>query len=243
MFMFYEAHWNHIVHNHVTIDDLPASFCGFKIYFISDVHRRVISNKMLALAASHQPDIVVIGGDLTERYVPLSRTEKNISRLSKIGVPVYFVRGNHDVYVYSQKLEQILTKHGVKIIRNRSETITRYNEAMNIVAVDDSTNEEDDLEQALDSTQKGIRLLISHNPNITEKIREHHQIALVISGHTHGGQIRVFGWGPRENGGIKQKPFGPLIISNGYGTTTLPFRLGAPPDTRFVTLVSTLNDE
>ncbi|WP_370314234.1 hypothetical protein [Guptibacillus hwajinpoensis] len=59
---------------------------------------------------------------------------------------------------------------------------------------------------------------------------------MILSGHTHGGQIRLFGWGIREKGGIKNINGTTVVISNGYGTTTLPLRLMAPAESHIFIL-------
>ncbi|MEW8985915.1 MAG: metallophosphoesterase, partial [Bacillus sp. (in: firmicutes)] len=94
-----------------------------------------------------------------------------------------------------------------------------------------------DLESAVSMAgNSGIRLLISHNPKIIESIRDDHQIDLVLSGHTHGGQIRFLGFGLYEKGGMKKFGKTLLFVSNGYGTTALPLRLGAKAQTHLFSL-------
>ncbi|MFP3472451.1 hypothetical protein R0J90_20570, partial [Micrococcus sp. SIMBA_144] len=61
-------------------------------------------------------------------------------------------------------------------------------------------------------------------------------IDLMISGHTHGGQIRLFGWGLYKKGRLENLPETTLLVSNGYGTTAIPLRLGAPAETHLLIL-------
>lgn len=69
------------------------------------------------------------------------------------------------------------------------------------------------------------------------KIQKHHHIGLVLSGHTHGGQIRLLGLGLKEKGSMREiKDDMYMLISNGYGTTGLPLRLSAPAQTHIITL-------
>src|SRR5699024_7502556 len=105
-----------------------------------------------------------------------------------------------------------------------------------LIGVDDYRLERDRLDLALNDCTEGFRMLISHNPGIIEKINKDHQIPVILSGHTHGGQIRLFGWGPREKGGVKIHSTITHFISNGYGTTFIPFRLNAPAETHILTL-------
>lgn len=87
----------------------------------------------------------------------------------------------------------------------------------------------------------GFRILVSHNPGILRKIKPEHKIDLVLSGHTHGGQIRIFGFGPYEKGGIKIIAGITLFVSNGYGTTLLPLRLGTKAETHILVIKKDLN--
>ncbi|GGH79092.1 putative MPP superfamily phosphohydrolase [Pullulanibacillus pueri] len=234
IYMLREARLNIILTKDIDVKTLPKEFDGFSIYFISDVHRRRISDDMLPQTLS--PDIVIIGGDLTEEGVPFSRVRENVQKLRRFNVPILFVWGNHDLYVDRYSFEQILIDNGVKLLNNSVYTYKKAGLFLNLIGVCDSTNELDRLDEALEETLPGTRVLISHNPNIVEKIKVEDHIPLVISGHTHGGQIRVFGWGIREKAGVWTKPFGTLIISAGYGTTSYPLRLGAPPDALFIRL-------
>lgn len=236
LYMVIEAHRNIILRQTIKCPNLPHPFNGFTLYFISDIHRRKLSRRMLKRIDGL--DIVIIGGDIMERGVPFSRVGENLRRLSELRVPLFFVWGNHDLHVNRDMLIYLLNKYHVIRLENDAYVMHRNSKTFNILGVEDATNDLDDLDAALSRAKPGFRLLISHNPVITNKIKSYHDIPLVISGHTHGGQIRLLGWGIRESGGIKTKPFGKLVISCGYGTTRFPLRFGAPPDTLLIKLKS-----
>ncbi|TCP31671.1 putative MPP superfamily phosphohydrolase [Scopulibacillus darangshiensis] len=238
IFMYLEAHRDRIIKHFVAIDHLPHAFHHFRIFFISDIHRREITSDLLN-AIKEKPDLVIIGGDLTENGVPFERVEENVKKLTSLG-PVIFVWGNHDIQVDREKFLEILKKHGVKIVENDTYVVSSQSSHLNLVCVHDATNELDDLDRAIMMKKAGPIILISHNPIIKNQIKEDDNISLIVSGHTHGGQIRLLGWGPREKGGVKKVLSSTLIISNGYGTTRLPLRFGAPPDTLFLELVHNL---
>jgi uncharacterized protein len=240
IYMFIEAKQNQIKHLNVPIPGLPASFNGFRLYFISDIHRRKVSSKMLEKVTP--PDLIVIGGDLMEKGVPFQRVKENLEKLSQFSCPILFVWGNHDLQVDPIKLRRILREQGVTILTNTVYTLSRKHQFLNFIGVHDATNALDGLDIALLKVKEGVRILLSHNPIITEKITPENDIPLVLSGHTHGGQIRIFGWGIREKGGVKSMDFGTLIISNGYGTTRYPLRLGARPDTLLIQFTQVAED-
>jgi predicted MPP superfamily phosphohydrolase len=234
LYMYWEAHREIVLEKRFVFPDLPSAFEGFTFFFISDIHRRRVSQELLSRIG--RPEVIVIGGDLTEHGVPFSRVDENLEKLGRFGVPILFVWGNHDLYVDRARLLELFNKHRVVVLENDAYILRRDRSVLNFIGVGDTSNNMDRLEDALARVAPGFRLLISHNPEIGVKIRPDDDISLVVSGHTHGGQIRLFGWGPREAGGVKRRPFGTLVISNGYGTTRFPLRLGAPPDTLLIRL-------
>lgn len=235
IYMYIEAHLNRLLYYELNIEELPDAFENFRIFFISDIHRRKISPRLLS-ELKMKPDLVIIGGDLTENGVSFQKVEENVKILTKLG-PALFVWGNHDLQVNRDELMNILRKYGVKVLENSTYILARGDALFNIIGVGDVANEQDDLQKALGKSASGWpSILISHNPDIKYKLNKSHNISYTLSGHTHGGQIRMFGLGIREAGGVKKHPFGTLIISNGYGTTQLPFRLAARPDALVLTL-------
>lgn len=235
-YMFVMAKQSRVKNIHITLPDLPVAFHEFSIYFLSDIHRRRLSTAMLAQVTN--PDLIIIGGDLTEKGVPIERVSDNLRKLSLLKCPVLFVWGNHDLQVDPYKLRELLGRFSIQILTNDLYTITKDGEQLDLIGVHDATNALDVLEIPLLGAKAPNRLLISHNPQVTNKIKAHHRIPLVISGHTHGGQVRFFGWGIRELGGVKQLDDTTLILSNGYGTTRYPLRLGAAPDTLWIHLLA-----
>lgn len=234
LFMVKQAFENNIVNNTLYFADFPESFGEVKIFFISDIHRRSISNSLLQ-KVEVKPDLVVIGGDLTEKGVPMDRVMKNISLLKQLG-PVYFVWGNNDYEVDYHELDAMLLESGVKILDN---TAARFEsssgDALMLMGIDDLVKGRPHLDFALQDAQGiGFKILVSHNPKISESIKPSHQIRLVLSGHTHGGQIRFFGFGPYKKGGIERTESHTLLVSNGFGTTGVPLRLGAKPEAHFI---------
>ncbi|MCY7916212.1 metallophosphoesterase [Bacillus vallismortis] len=207
------------------------------IFFISDIHKRLIDQDLIQKARSHAPHLVIIGGDLAEGGVPSTRIEENIKRLAIFGVPVLFVWGNNDYEIRQHRLYSIFKAHGVISLRNESVSFSHSGHTIGIAGVDDIKMEMDHYEEAIKALDKSqLNILVCHNPEIHEQIHETDGIDAIFSGHTHGGQIRFGKFGPYElgkTGCVKQSKY---LISNGYGTTKVPFRLGAKPETHIVTL-------
>jgi predicted MPP superfamily phosphohydrolase len=235
IYMWCEAHRNTIKQTEITLEGFPKSFNGLKLFFISDIHRRTLSANIISKLEHSSVDLIVIGGDIMEKGVPFDRVENNIKALTKIA-PVYFVWGNNDYESDYRRLDVLLREHHVKILDNTAVCFETEKEKLILLGVDDVGTDRDRLDLALQDAEDGYRILISHNPDITQKVRQVYDIGFVISGHTHGGQIRLFQWGIREKGGVKERNGVKLLISNGYGTTTIPFRFCAPAETHLLTL-------
>lgn len=236
LYMWRTAKQDRVIFQDLFFSDFPEDFGEIRIFFISDIHRRLISDSLIKDVIG-KVDIVIIGGDIRESGVPLERVEKNILKLKTVG-PLYFVWGNNDYEGDFHKLDASLLKHGVKILDNTALSFESNNgDKFALLGIDDISVERDRLDLALsDCGEERFRILISHNPLVKNQIKPEHHINLVLSGHTHGGQIRIFGFGPYRLGGISIVDECMYITSNGYGTSTVPLRLEAKPETHLFTL-------
>lgn len=235
-FMYKEAFADRVNFQRLEFANFPPSFGEVKIFFISDIHRRKISAKIIdQVETQGKVDLVIIGGDLIEKGVPLENVQKNIQQLKKLG-PVFFVWGNNDYEVDFRRLDSLLLNMGVTVLVNNSILFeSEQGDRLFILGVDDLSLDRDNLELALSETNKeDFKILVSHNPEIRRKIRLEQGINLVLSGHTHGGQIRLFGFSLFEKGKLERGEDITILISNGYGTTGVPLRLGAKAETHLL---------
>ena len=236
IYMAREAFLDQVIVNELYFDDFPETFGKVSIFFISDIHRRKVAKKIIS-DVKGKVDIVIIGGDLTEKGVPFDRVKDNLLLLKELG-PVYFVWGNNDYEVDYHELDALLLSCGVKIIDNTAVVFeSRAAEKVVLLGIDNMNGKRDRLDLALeDAGNDGFRILAAHNPNIKSKIEVEHNIRLVIAGHTHGGQIHILGYSPYEKGKVKRLEQTTLLVSNGYGTTGVPLRLGARAQTHLIIL-------
>jgi uncharacterized protein len=241
IFMLREAFLNNVVEHDMYFSDFPRSFGKVSLFFISDIHRRTITDKLIKKVKG-RTDLVIIGGDLTEKGVPFDRVKKNLAMLKQVG-PVYFVWGNNDYEVDYHELDAILLDYGVKVLDNTAVTFeSSEGEKFCVLGIDDLNQKRDRLDLALHDTHGSkFKILASHYPSITKKISPEYNIQLVLSGHTHGGQIHILGYSPYERGKVKKLGNTTLLISNGFGTTSLPLRLGAPSECHLITLRNSLD--
>lgn len=235
-FMYKEAHRNQVIYQEYCFSDFPRSFGAVHIFFISDIHKRKLSAAWID-ELKGKADFVVIGGDLTEKGVPLTRVAHNLRLLSRIG-PVYFVWGNNDYETERHDLDALLLDHKVKSLDNTAVLFeSEEGEKLWLLGVDDVSLGKDRLDWALeDCEEEGFRILISHNPDIVQKFTGKERISFVLSGHTHGGQIYLLPSDKYMRGGTYSYAHTLLFVSNGYGTTFVPLRFRAPAQTHLFSL-------
>lgn len=220
-----------------TYQHFPKSLREVKLFFISDIHKRVVPDEMIA-AVKGKADIVLLGGDLTEKGVPFEQVRKNIRKLKEIA-PVFFVWGNNDYEVDYHLLDSLLLEEGVTILANTAASFeSETGDKFVLLGVDSPTNQRDRLDLALQDSDEGFRVLLSHDPSIINKVKPEDNISLTVAGHTHGGQIRLGPFGPYEKGAVKELNASTLLVSNGFGTTLLPLRLGAPAQVHLIKITS-----
>ncbi len=238
LIMLIKGKQNHLTIHKLEFNNFPDSLKTLTVFFISDIHRRKISEKLLEKIPD-EVDVVMIGGDITESGVPFSRVDENLKILSGLG-PTYFVYGNNDYEVDRRKLEALLDKHNVHVLNNTCTVFTSTpNGRIVLLGVEDMSKERDRLDLALNDTdlfKTDFKLLLCHNPEIYHKISHTDRISLVLSGHTHGGQIRFLGLGLYKKGRMHHLKNSTLLVSNGYGTTAFPLRLGAPAEAHYLYL-------
>ncbi len=236
LYMYRLANTNRLLVHHLDFPDFPSSMGTLSIFFISDVHKREIDDELLEQVKG-KADLVIMGGDLAEAGVSFERIEKNLAKLQKVG-PVYFVWGNNDYELDYHQLDALMLRMGIKILDNTSIVLeSASGEKISLMGVDYYDGGRARLDLAIqDSLEGTFRILASHSPGIMEKVKDDQRISLVLSGHTHGGQIRIFGLGQYELGKLSKKGNTKLLVSNGYGTSAIPMRLGAKPETHLIHL-------
>ncbi|GAA0481293.1 metallophosphoesterase family protein [Salinibacillus aidingensis] len=242
LYMYILAHNNHL--EKVTIFDknFPSSSERLNIFFISDVHKRLINQSVLH--SLDQIDVTIIGGDLCEKNVPLRYVEENILKLRELNAPIFFVWGNNDIEVNAYKLVSLLSRHKVTILADSSFVWTLSSGDRIQLAGLHSLY----LRQVLTSKyfeniwkpDVSYTILANHEPESYDLLNKEQkeQVNLVLSGHTHGGQIRFLGFGLRNKGGWKKVGHQHFLVSEGYGTSTLPLRLGTRAECHCITIQS-----
>jgi predicted MPP superfamily phosphohydrolase len=229
-YMFVGARKRNVSYHNMNVATGSQADKKLSVFFISDIHRRKIDDKLLAkIQPAHEIDIVIIGGDLAEKGVPVARIADNIRKLAKLG-PLFYVWGNNDREVGEQEIRAIITRYGGKVLDNESVVIPGH-PCWGIGGTDDPSSRNVDIDSTLRFVNQYENvILVTHTPSVFRKVEEFYKPRLMLAGHTHGGQIRFGKYGLQEKGAFRLDKGRAKLISNGYGTSTLPLRLGAMPE-------------
>lgn len=237
---------------------VPEEFSGFKIAHISDLHDKNWGSTLVQPIQEEQPDIIVITGDLIDSENPdIYNASELINQIKDIA-PIYYVTGNHEAWTeHYPLLEEDLLNHNVNILDNDSITIRENGEELLLLGVQDPAfiSESDLLnEQAtiieteirkLSDNFNGYKILLSHRPELFD-IYVRNNMNLVLSGHAHGGQIRLpfigglvapdQGFLPKYTSGNYKEDNTNMIVSRGLGNSLIPVRVNNRPELVFIQL-------
>ena len=230
IYMFMSAKRRNVIYHSMDVASGSQADKNLSVFFISDIHRRKIDDKLLAKVQSvHEIDLVIIGGDLAEKGVPLMRIAENIRKLAQLG-PLFYVWGNNDREVGEEEMRELITRNGGKILDNESVAVPGH-PCWGIAGTDDPSSRNVNIDSTLRFVnQYDNVILVTHTPSLFTKVEQLYEPRLMLAGHTHGGQIRIGKYGLQEKGAFRLKQGRAKLISNGYGTSTLPLRLGAAPE-------------
>ena len=250
VYTFIEPYWLEIKTTDIVSEDIPEDFTGTKIVFISDIHHgpffsRARLSRLVHKINSLKPDIVLLGGDYVHRdpkYIePCFEELKGLeASLGKFGV-----LGNHDHWEGGELTLKNMGNAGIMALDNKAVWVNKGNSRIKIGGVGDFLEDDQDLTPSLEEVEdEDFVILLSHNPDFFEQIRTR-KIDLVLSGHTHGGQVTFFGrWAPiipskygqKYRTGIIENDYSKLIVTNGVGTITPPVRFFARPQINVIEL-------
>jgi predicted MPP superfamily phosphohydrolase len=230
-----------IRHNECRFVALPPAFDGFVILQVSDLHADISEGAMRRLAEllpELNYDVCVLTGDYRgATYGPYEAALSAMQRaLAGLRGPVYGVLGNHDTIRMVPDLEAM----GIRMLLNECETLSRDGQAIYLAGIDDAHYYRmDNIEKAAaDIPPDGFSILLSHTPEIYRQAA-HADFDLILSGHTHGGQICLPGSIPVTLDSVLPRRLGSGAwkhhdmhgyTSVGAGTTIMPVRLNCLPE-------------
>jgi uncharacterized protein len=245
-----------VTHQRIVIRKLPQTFDGFRIVQLSDIHHSPFLGveeiaEAVYRANELKPDLIALTGD----YVSHSRDYidgcAQALGMLRARHGVFAVLGNHDHWTDAARMTESLTRHGIRVLVNENVRIGLNGTYICLAGIDDLMVRRDDLPRALrGASSSETRILLAHNPAI---IREAARagVDLVLSGHTHGGQINwrlLIGREDRKTArwlrrpsrrlmrGLAQLGSTQLYVNRGLGTVVVPLRYGCPPEITVIEL-------
>jgi predicted MPP superfamily phosphohydrolase len=238
---------------------LPTALAGLRIAQLSDFHYGPhiptgYLEDSIDRTMAEKPDLVALTGDYIDRGPDHVAAAARLFRFLRAPLGVFAVLGNHDFSVHTargarrhpelhRRVTDALGAEGVSVLRNRSVRVEHSGAGLLIAGVDDLWSGESDPDTALAGTCTNTpRIVLAHNPQSAEQLA-HHRADLVLSGHTHGGQINWPGLGRlllakkarRWAAGLYPLETGHLYVNTGVGFGWR-FRFGVRPELAVITL-------
>jgi predicted MPP superfamily phosphohydrolase len=224
---------------------LPTSLAGLRIGLITDVHRsRWVSQETVAHAAGvlmqERPDLIVLGGDYVtwgeRQYVPAAA-----EALATLSAPlgVYGILGNHDD---DHDMPAALAARGVQMLKDTRTALRIRGEPVTMIGIRFWTKRASDIASIVRGAT-GFRILLAHDPRRLNEAAGLH-IPLVLSGHTHGGQVVLPAVGAIAAqkfpivSGVGRRDQTTIFVSRGVGMVYVPIRVNCPPEVAVLTLAA-----
>ncbi|MCD1257512.1 metallophosphoesterase [Paenibacillus athensensis] len=252
---YVEPRWIETIEQRVQLRGLPQAFAGKRIVHISDIHLgfHMTLRELQAIAGRVQrlqPDMLVFTGDLFDSWIS-EDPQATAADLAALEAPLgkWAVLGNHDTYAGLEDTKRILQAGGFTVLDNAHALVRLGADTLVVAGVADMWTGYPDLQRALDGADPQLcTLLLSHCANFADEAAARPEIALQLSGHSHGGQIRL-----PLLGAVETPPYGDKYVSGlhtaansqllvyttrGLGMTLLPFRFLCRPEITVLTLDS-----
>jgi uncharacterized protein len=256
---FWDRHDLEIREQIIALRGLPEAFHGLRIAQISDIHYDEFTEPYFVREVVRRtnrlnPDIVLLTGDFVTNGPLSHRLPKGLSYrcaeiLSGIQCPHRFASlGNHDVLVGWEIVVDALKTHGIPTLLNSYLPFERNNARLWFAGLRSSLEDVPDLDAAIprQAAPGEPIVLLAHEPDYALHVVKHGRVDLMLSGHTHGGQVHLpFIGTPRQllpKGGRRfihgRFDVGPmqLYVNRGIGTVKLPVRFMCPPELTLFTL-------
>lgn len=260
----FERHWLEVVLREIHIAGLPTAFDGTTVAQLSDIHLDEFTEPFLLREAideinRNRPDIVLLTGDyVSAEVLPQHLTvaaawhcAKLLSRLEC--TQRYAIFGNHDVWAGEEHVGNALRSHGIAVLRNSYLPIELNGGRIWLAGIDDPVCGQPDPDLAIPASIRNLPnepiVLMCHAPDYVDVLRIHptgQAVSFVVSGHTHGGQIRLPFVGPlhlppggrKYVEGLFRVPPMQLYVNRGIGSVGVPFRFDCRPEITFFKLRS-----
>jgi predicted MPP superfamily phosphohydrolase len=242
--------WFRVVERDVRVTGLPRELDGLRIAHLSDLHVGTLTPRDWAMrwplaANARTPDIAVVTGDLVTSGNAFDDDVADVIGALRAPLGVFSSMGNHDYFGEGDPLITRLRSRGVRVLRNEGVVIEHAGVRLWLAAIDDTWTGRADITRAMADRPAGVAaVLLAHDPKAFDAAADA-GAELVLSGHTHGGQIAVPFLARTLNLariaytyslGFYRRGRSTLYVHPGLGTTGPPARLGAAPEVTILVL-------
>lgn len=257
-----ERHWIEVTRRDIFVPGLPQAFDGFRIAHLSDIHMDEFTEPFLLRDAvnhinSLRPDAVFLTGDfVTKEFLPARISTgpawQCARLLGKLECPHrYAALGNHDVMVDATEVTRALTANHINVLRNANLPIERAGGRFWVAGVDDPVEGNPDPDATIPPSIRNVSgepiILLCHAPDYADTLLTSpagRAVSLILSGHTHGGQVRLPlirplllpPLGKKYVQGLFRFGATQLYVNRGLGTVGFPVRFDCPPEITLHTL-------
>ncbi|HHS97676.1 MAG TPA: metallophosphoesterase [Chloroflexi bacterium] len=244
-----EPRWLALERVAIDLPGLSARLDGLRIGLLSDLHRGVHVpqewvGRAVGMLRSESPDLILLTGDYVTGSADFAVS--CAEELGRLSAPhgVYACLGNHDHWTDAERVTDTLEGAGVRVLRNRA---TEPVDGLWVAGVDDVWEQKADLQAALAEVPSSATvILLAHEPDFADEVVADGRVALQLSGHTHGGQVRLPIIGPPFLPYLGRKypiglyRIGPmwLYVSRGVGLIAPPVRFLCRPEVTVLELRS-----
>ncbi len=251
--------------NRITVRsaDIPAAFSGYRIAHVSDLHNAEMgqdNRDLIEMLRECDPDIIAITGDIIDSR----RTDMDIAldlAREAVGIaPCYYTNGNHESRVWKEyvEFEAELRDIGVNVLRNETAELEVNDEKITLLGLDDpsfatyderNVGDPNMLTSLINTALEGngsYVILMAHRPEFFD-VYVSCDVDLVLSGHAHGGQIRLpfigglfspgQGFFPKYTSGLYTENKTNMVVNRGIGNSRFPFRVANRPEVVLIELL------
>lgn len=250
---YLETGWVEVTQSKIRVPRLPKAFAGLRVAVLTDIHhgpmtplnyvRRVVDQTLLL-----KPDLIVLVGDFVAGRTGDDYFQPCFRELDRLEAPrgVYAVPGNHDYWEKIVRYHTAISSTAIQELTNNGLWLYEDSARLRLGGVDDLWCGKPSLGSALGNAgPDDACILMCHNPDYVESLNDP-RVGLVLSGHMHGGQVRIpffrtpvpSNYGNKYLKGLVQGPVAQVYVSRGLGTVSVPFRFRARPEIALVTLVA-----
>jgi len=239
-----------IEHHQIHLKRLPPELDGFRVVHLSDIHHSPFTSRQqieraVATATRLQPDIIALTGDYISKEREYAAPCAELLGRLRARHGVYAVLGNHDHWTDAALITDLFRAEGITVLVNQGMRFEKNGASFWLAGVDDTMVGLEDLSLALaGSRQEEMKLVLAHNPIILRRAARA-GVDLVLSGHTHGGQVSLrpeksASGRPRRRllKGLARQGDTQIYVTRGLGTVVLPVRFGCPPEVSLLELRS-----